>query len=46
MNGIYTVLFALYFLIFAVNTGGKFGGVLLDISFVILIASIPLQIWL
>lgn len=52
MSGIYTVLFAMYFLILAVNIKNKkefanfIRGLLLVVSFVILIASIPLQIWL
>lgn len=52
MIGIYTVLFAMYFLVLAVNIKNKeefanfIRGLLLVISFVILIASIPLQIWL
>ncbi len=50
MSGIYTVLFAMYFLILAVNIKNEkefanlIRGLLLIISFVILITSIPLQI--
>ena len=52
MSGIHTVLVAMYFLILAVNINDKekfanfIRGLLIVVSFVILIASIPLQIWL
>ena len=52
MSGIHTALVAMYFLILAVTIKNKeefanfIRGLLLVISFVILITSIPIQIWL